>query len=299
MVELAPLSIAAAGAELDRIRSAAGGTPSKSDLEAMYAALLGATAECERAPHALLATATSIAAAADPSVVDAMPPRVRVAVRLLRAAAADAAWSVLVDSATGVVPRSFRLGTSSGAARTEWVLPLLTTVEPPHVYADLPGFRDPRYGVPDSAYDVSDAVRLRCQVDEVICEPGLTLSGWAALDLLHTGPDEQVAVIAVRGDDQVSWPAVRRRRADLVGGSRETLRRRAWAGWSAEVAPKALPSGGEWALWLEVSHAGLSRRARLGRGVSELAAAVVGAVVCDRPRTELVGAVGGWSLQRK
>jgi hypothetical protein len=267
------------------------------DIGAVYQELLGATADADAPPYPLLTNAMALAGAADSSVIESQPPRARVALRLLRSGAADAAWSVLLDNATGVVPRVFRAGTSSGAERIEWVLPLLTSIEPPHVYADLPGFRDPRYGVSDADYDIGDAIRLRCKVDEVAAGSRPLLSGWAALDVLQTEPDEEVAVVAERGDLAIRWLGARHRRADLVGGSRDTLRRRAWAGWSVEVVPASLSDGGEWALWLELGHAGLTRRVRLGRSVAELAARAVGTTVCDRPRTDLVDAAGGWSLQ--
>jgi hypothetical protein len=298
MVEVAALSIAAASAELDRISASAGTAPTNGDIEAAYDALLGATSEAELVPFPLLATGIGLASAADGSVVESLPPRARVVLRLLRSGAAEAAWAVLIDNATGVVPRTFRAGTSSGAERTEWVLPLLTAIEPPHIYADLPGFRDPRYAVPDAAYEIGDAIRLRSQVDEVVAGPRPLLSGWAALDLLQTRSDEAVAIIASRDDAEVQWAGVRHRRPDLVGGSRDTLHRRAWAGWSVELDPTMLAvDGGQWTLSLAVTHSGVMRRIRLGRSVAALAARAVGTDICDRPRTQLVDSAGGWSLQ--
>jgi hypothetical protein len=266
----------------------------------LYDVLLGATADGDAVPTSLLATATEAVRAAEDGAVEALPPRARVVMRLLREGEAEAAWLVLIDSATGVVPRAFRASTSSGAARTDWALPLLTSVEPPHVYAELPGFRDPRFAAPDSAYEIGNAIKLRCHVDEVIAGATPLFTGWAALDVLNTDPDDAVEVVAVRDGAEIRWRGRRHRRADLVGGSREVLRRRAWAGWSVGVVTSDLPAdAGRWALWLELSHAGLSRRARLGRSVSELASRLVGATVCPRPVTELVEGPGGWALQRK
>ncbi|HEX3898091.1 MAG TPA: hypothetical protein VHW74_02890 [Mycobacteriales bacterium] len=298
MVEVAALSVAAATAELDRIVASAGTAPTKDDVERAYEVLLGATADSELAPFPFLATAIGLVGAAEVSVVESLPPRAMVALRLLRAGAAEAAWAVLLDNATGVVKRPFRASTSSGAERTEWVLPLLTAIESPHVYADLPGFRDPRYSAPDAAYEIGDAIKLRCQIDEVIPGTAPKLSGWAALDLLQTEPDESVAVVARSEDREIRWAGMRHRRADLVGGTRDTLRRRAWAGWSAELDPAKLATdGGQWMLWLEVGHRGVARRVRLGRSVTPLGARAVGKDICDRPRTHLVEAAGGWSLQ--
>lgn len=297
MVEIAALSAAAAAAELDRLAAAAGTTLSKPEVEALYAVLLGSTAQAEAAPYPLLAAAVGLAGTAEHSHVEALPPRARVALRLLRTGNAEAAWAVLVDNATGVVPRVYRCATSSGAERTEWPLPLLTTVEPPWVYAELPGFRDPRYAVADSVYEIGDGIRLRAHVDEVVTGRHPRLAGWAALDVLQTEPDEVVAVIAVCGQDEVVWPGIRVRRADLVGGSRDTLRRRAWAGWTAELAPAVLTGSGERALFLELTHDGFTRRVRLGRSRSELAGHAVGSAICRRPHTTLAEVAGGWSLQ--
>jgi hypothetical protein len=272
----------------------------KQRLAALYDSLLAATAAGDVLPASLLADATAAARAADDEAVEALPPRARVTMRLLRAGEAEPAWLVAIDSATGVVQRSFRASTSSGAPRADWALPLLTAVEPPHVYAELPGFRDPRYAAPDAAYEIGASIKLRCHVDEVIVAATPVFAGWAALDVLPTEPDDIVAVVATRDGTEIRWTGTRHRRADLVGGSRETLRRRAWAGWSVAVDPADLPAeGGRWALWLELGHGGLSRRARLGRSVGELARRVVGTTVCPRPATELVEGPGGWSLQRR
>ena len=301
MVEVAARSIEDAAAQLDLISASAGTVPGKDEIDALYDTLLGATAEAdgEAAPLPLLASAVGLAAAADESVIEALAPRARVALRLLRLDAAEAAWLVLIDNATGVVPREFRAGTSSGADRTDWQLPLLTAIEPPEVYAELPGFRDPRHAVPDSAYEIGAAIKLRCHVDEIDCGPRPVISGWAALDLVTTEPEESVSLVVARDDVEIRWSGVRRRRADLVGGSRDSLRRRAWAGWSVVIDPGEVPADGDrWMVWLELTHNGLVRRARLGRSVGEVAARATTSPICDRPPTELVAGPGGWLLQR-
>ena len=68
--------------------------------------------------------------------------------RLLRDDALDAAWEVLIDNATGVVDEAYDASTATGAARTSPRLPLLTRIEAGTVFAELPGFRDPRYAAP-------------------------------------------------------------------------------------------------------------------------------------------------------
>jgi hypothetical protein len=297
MVEVAALSIDEARSQLDVIVSeAAEPQPGKDDLLAVYETLLAVTGADDGPARPLLDDAARFVSAAEPAVVESLPTRARVAMRLLRLGCADAAWPVLVDGGTGVVRQAFHATTSSGAQRADWPLPLLTAVEAPKIYAELPGFRDPRYAAPDVAYEIGAAIKLRCQLEEVIARRRPVLAGWAALDVLRTEPDEHVTVVAVCDGQEIRWPGARCRRADLVGGSRDTLRRRAWAGWRAELAPHDLAGDARWALWLEVGQQGVVRRARLGKSVGELADRAVGRPLSDRPLTKVIDGAGGWSL---
>ena len=183
MVEVAALSIGDAERELDRIAAAAGVRPTKDDLLLVQQTLVAATSETEPPPFSLLAVAVGLASTAEAAVVDALPTRAKVVMRLLRSGAVDAAWMVLIDAATGVVRREFHGSTSSGADRADWALPLLTCVEAPNVYVELPGFRDPRYGAPDEAYEVGSAIKLRSHVDELVVGSPHRIGGWAALEI--------------------------------------------------------------------------------------------------------------------
>jgi len=205
---------------------------------------------------------------------------------------------LLADNATGVVDEPFRSATSSGAARTSPRLPLLSMIEGDQVFADLPGFRDPRFGAPDGCFDISAAIRVRAHIDDAVVSGSLAIAGWAALDIVHTSPDESVTVVAVDGDRECRWPAQRHRRPDLVTGTGEGLRRRAWAGWSAQVKPADLgEQHSVWTLSLEVAHDGLIRRTRLGTSVGELAARVAGRVlVSGHPKVRLDARKAGWVL---
>ena len=83
------------------------------------------------------------------------------------AGAAEAAWLVIVDNATGAVPsrvssRDLVRSRSHGLAAA-----VADSVEPPNVYAELPGFRDPRFGLSDELFEIGGAIKLRCHVDEV------------------------------------------------------------------------------------------------------------------------------------
>jgi hypothetical protein len=177
-------------------------------------------------------------------------------------------------------------------------LPLLSVIEAGRVFADLPGFRDPRFGAADDCFDISAAVRLKAHVDDAVVSRALEVAGWASLDIVPTSPDEAVAVVAVDGDRECRWAAQRHRRPDLVTGTGEGLRRRAWAGWSAQLLPADLGDHpAVWTLSLEVSHDGVARRTRLGTSVGELAARVAGRVLADGgPKVRLDARKAGWVL---
>jgi hypothetical protein len=297
MAELTPLSVTDARARIDDLQAGATPDVEKATLAAAHDVLRAVTGTTDDEPTSLLEAAAGCARRAGEAVVESLAPRPRVALRLLRAGALSAAWLVIVDNATGYVSRDFRASTSSGADRTEWPLPLLTAIEPPKVFADLPGFRDPRYAVADDLFEIGAGLKLRCHVDEVAGGRHPVIGGWAALDVLTTDRDEEVAVVATHEGREVRWPGERRRRADLVGGNRETIRRRAWAGWTVECRPEELGEGsGRWSLSVEVTHRGLTRRARLGKSVGELAAAAVGRQLSDRPVTRLLAGAGGWAI---
>jgi hypothetical protein len=290
VAELTPLSVDDANERLDALSEL-----DKTGLLALHDMLRAVTGTADDEPRSLLQRAADLLAGADADVIESLAPRPRVVMRLLRADALAAAWLVLMDNSTGAVRRDFRASTSSGADRTEWTLPLLTTVEPPHVYAELPAFRDPRYGLSDELFEIDGAIKLRCHVDEVATGKRPIISGWAALDHVTTQSDEVVALVAVQEGHEVRWQGNRVRRADLVGGNRETIRRRAWAGWSVECRIEDLAERtGRWSLSVEVTHRGLTRRARIGKSVGELAMSVVGRPVSDRPAARLLSGAGGW-----
>jgi hypothetical protein len=246
-------------------------------LRDLYQWLLRATPSSAQPPAASLAAAAELLTRFGSGAVDAMPPRPRTVFRLLLAGSAGAAWEVLIESATGIVEEAFRASTATGAVRTSWRLPLLTLVEAPKVFADLPGFRDPRFGAPDDCYDLSGVVRLRQRLDEVtIGDSAVTFGGWAALDTLATNADERVRLVASNDHIEISVDGHRLRRPDLVARSRAAQPLRTWAGWSArlDLADPRLVAG-SWALALELDHAGVSRRAPIGADASELARAAV------------------------
>jgi hypothetical protein len=271
MAKLAPLTAGELDHEIHTFRLS--GRDHDADLRELHALLMRAAPVVRQPPIAALVAAAGLLGQLPSRVEDGLPPRPRTVFRLLRVGALDAAWMVLVDNATGLVDEPFTASTSSGATRTAWRLPLITRIEPPKIFADLPGFRDPRFNPPDDCYDITTGVRLRHQLDEIwIANGAATLGGWARLRSLATSPQEQVRVIAANGDAEVSVGARRRRRPDLVVGRGGRAERRAWAGWSAQVdlADPRLVDG-NWSLSLEIDHCGVSRRDTLGAQLGELA----------------------------
>jgi hypothetical protein len=198
--------------------------------------------------------------------LDDLSPRPLVALRLVAAAAYDAAWQVLRDNAVGVVDEDFDVATSSGARRTSWRLPLTTLVEPPTVFAWLPGFRDPRYDAPESAYDVTDRVTLAMHLDEMWWDgPKLTLAGSAFLRHVPTSERDEVRVEFAHADGRRSatFAAARVRRPDFVTGTGEHLVQRAWAGWAVSCDVRRLRPAGLWKPTLRLTQQGITRSARL------------------------------------
>lgn len=256
-------------------------------LRSLHESLVRATRGVAEVPPAELQAAAAAVACVPQETVDALAPRQRTVYRLLRASALGAAWHVLVDNGTGVVEERYDASTATGAARTSPRLPLLTRIESGTVYAELPGFRDPRFAAPDDCYDITTAIGLKCHLDELIVSGDqLTIAGWAALDVLTAGERERVAIVATSGKRELAWPARRVRRADLVSGRGDALTHRAWAGFAAvvDIGVAGLASG-EWMLWAEVDHDGLVVRQQLGRSASDFAIAGARAVIGAGSRT--------------
>lgn len=231
-------------------------------LTELHDLLVQETTTAEDAPRALLEQVAD----AMGDTEEKLAPRVAVAIRLLDARAVDAAWAVVRDNAVGVVTRTVRTSTSSGARPTEERLPLATFVEPPTVFAWLPGFRDPRYGAPDGAYDVTDAVTASVRLDEAWWEGSLLqLAGRATLRHLPASADDRVTVVLTHPDrPPVQVAATRVRRPDHVRGTGPELTRAAWAGWVARVDASSFARG-VWTVRLRVEQQGVSREVRLGR----------------------------------
>lgn len=272
----------------------------RSALTDIYHACLRATAVTDGAPTELLNALASGVADVPAPVVSGLSPRPRVVFRLLQAGALEAAWLVCETSAAGLVVEPTTATTSSGAPRARPRFPLVVHVDTPKVYAWLPGFRDPRYGAPDSCYDISGLVKLRTRVDAVRVEGNqLVAGGSASLSLVMPDADERVRLIARLDDEtRVVVTGRRLRRPDLVTGVGDGLRRAAWSGWSARLDLRKLRRHpGDWGLQLDVTHEGVRRAAPLGGEVSELAALTVAAGVGDRRgRVKLATDGEAWHL---
>jgi hypothetical protein len=234
-------------------------------LRAAHDRLVLATADHDTAPRRLLA---AVAAELPDDGGTSLRPRERVAIRLLRAGAFDAAWAVLRDNGVGVTTEELRANTSAGVRPTAWRLPLSTLVEPPRVFAWLPGFRDPRLTAPDEAYDVSDLVTVALRLDELWWDgPRLALAGSAYLRHLPAQPSDDVSLVLRHGSGaQVTVACERLRRPDLVTDGIDSVSRRAWTGWSARVDGRALRPSGLWKPSLRITTRGLERETRLAPG---------------------------------
>jgi hypothetical protein len=288
----APISVAEAETSIVALRDSLADAASREradvvrTLRDLHRTLLRVTPSSLSAPMTCLQLATSAVDGLAEEFIDALGPRPRTVFRLLRAGSPAAAWEVLADNATGVVAEPFDASTATGAARTAWRLPLLTRIERGTVYAELPGFRDPRYDAPDDCYDITTAVGLKHHLDEITLDGNaIGLGGWAALDVLTASPGEQVTVFVTSPGEEIAVPARRVRRADLVDGSGDGLTRRAWAGWSAQLDladPRLGP--GAWVVWVQVEHDSVVRRAPVGRQVSDLARAAAATSIRIGPR---------------
>lgn len=197
--------------------------------------------------------------------------RALIVMRLLAAGSCAAAWAVLLDNATGVVEPSFGQSTSSGARRTARRLALTTRVDPPQVFAWLPGLRDPRYDAPEPAYDITELVTLRVRLEEMWWDRhGLVLAGTAFLRYIAAGRHDVVEIVCTSGTGQQHVVrAERRRRPDHVRGVGGDLTRLAWSGWAAKLARADFPASGEWRLALRLTESGITRSAELGGSVGD------------------------------
>jgi hypothetical protein len=275
---LAPSTVAEAETVMTTLRSSlsdriADPTGARRTLTDIHKSLMQATPSTTAPPLHVLGLATALLADLPTEVADGLPPRPRTVFRLLRAGQPAAAWEVLGENAVGVVDQVFTAATATGATRAVSRLPVLSRIEAPTAFAELPGFRDPRFAVPDECYDITDMIGLRHGLDEIYLEATtVSLGGWAVLDQLPTDPDETVTVVASGADGDVAVTGSRRRRADLVGTRGQALTRQAWAGWSASIdltSPRF--RNGSWVLSLQIDHAGVVRRCPLGAQLGAIA----------------------------
>jgi hypothetical protein len=219
---------------------------------------------------------------------DQLNTRPRTAYRLIAAGEDVAAWELLTE---GV-----RLA-RDGVERME---PAHVHVDGGRVFAWLPGFRDPRFGVPDECYELTDDVKLRSRVDTAeLTADSLTLAGTAYLTRsVRTGQTERVSLVLSRsGMDDIVVAGNRHRRPDLVSGTGTELRRRAWSGWSVTVALASLPAGSaRYRLTLAIEHGALRRTSPIGSATP--LAQQEGGVLVRRRRTRwsLDTSASAWSL---
>jgi hypothetical protein len=276
MARLSPLPVADAAALLAADLSPA----------ALYEVVLRASASTASPPADLLGATAALVDRLDTAAVDTLAPRPRTALRLLQTRAFDAAWLVVREDAVGAIDAPSFLGPP---------LPLLTKIDAAQVYADLPGFRDPRFNAPEDSYNISATIGARVHLEEIEFDSTImALGGSAALDVLQPAPDDHVTVVMASDDTEITMPAVRVHRASLTGGQPQPRARRGWAGWSATVdLTEATVPAGRWSVALEVSQRGVVRRSPIGRSVTDLAR-----LVASQERA-VAGRSVRWDISRK
>jgi hypothetical protein len=205
-------------------------------------------------------------------IEDEAAVRVRVFVRLLRCDAFEPAWTLAADNASGVFESASTISTWTGARRSRHRLPLPTLVDGASVFAWLPGFRDPRWAVPDAVYDISSDVKIRSALDRAVFrDDQLQLAGAAWLRPFDARRDDAVTVVAIAGDRRVPFTAVRLRTPERVTGAGPGLTALAWAGWSATVDLAALADATQWRLRIAAGHGAIRRDQPLGLSRGPLA----------------------------
>ncbi len=246
--------------------------------EQVVGAVVRAAAEGEQAPLAELAALAATTREHLPEgTEDSLGPRVGILVRLLREDALEAAWMLGRDNASGVVRPERTTSMWAGGSYLSSELALPTRVDPDgRVYAWLPGFRDPRWSVPDEVYDIGQFVVMRGVLDLVTIDVSgvVRLRGSAFLGQLRTEPDDRVTVHLFGPEGlRHAVPATRLRRPDVVRARGPELRRLAWAGWRAAVGLDDLPqTNGTWQAELEIVQGPVRRREALGARRGPLAA---------------------------
>lgn len=237
-------------------------------LGSLHEQVIRGAAAGDQLPEAeLRELADAITASVPVGTEDGLAPRVRVFVRLLRHGALGPAWSLAEENSAGRVLPSTASSTYSGSRRTAVALPLVPVYDGGRVYAWLPGFRDPRWALPDDVYDISDQVGLSATLDSARIVAGrLQLDGYAYLTQLTALADDRLEVSLRREDGaEVRVAAQRSRRAGLVKTTGEDLTRLAWSGWRADVdLDPVLAAGGAWSVALRLERSGLQRSAPLG-----------------------------------
>lgn len=237
-------------------------------LSAVHDAVTQVAASAERAtPGAFAGAAAAIRSLVPLGAEARLGIREAVLIALLRHGALEPAWTLAEDNASGVVRARARGITWAGGPQSHIRLPVPTLADGPRVYAWLPGFRDPRWQVPDSLYDITDRVEPRVTLSRLtVRSRHLDVAGAAWLTELTARRDDVVTVVlAGPGGSERQVVAERVRTPERVAESGPGLTRLAWAGWHAAVDLAGLRSRpGTWSLAIQVAQGGLRRSGALG-----------------------------------
>ena len=129
--------------------------------------------------------------------------RVRVFVRLLRRDAFEPAWTLATDNASGVVHATSAVSTWAGPGHARTQLALPTFVEDGAVFAWLPGFRDPRWAVPDEVFISARTSRCVAGSTAPVRRRAAHLAGSAWLTRLSARPEDTVELVLFDGADRI------------------------------------------------------------------------------------------------
>jgi hypothetical protein len=236
-------------------------------LRAVHGAVMRHAVDLDAPPVAELEKlADAVRTSIPEPVEDVLPPRIRVFVRLLRRDAFPPAWTLATDNASGVVHSTSAVSTWAGPGHIRTQLSLPTFIEDGAVFAWLPGFRDPRWSVPDEVFDLGADVEARSRLDRAVFADGrLALAGSAWLTRLSGRPDDRVQLVLSDGEDSIRVDAARVRTPERVEDSGPGLTQLAWTGWTAaiELAELATRSA-NWRVRIEVDQDGVRRGEALG-----------------------------------
>lgn len=168
-------------------------------------------------------------------------------------------------------------------------------VDQGRVYRKYPLFRDPRAGLPDDLYDVTDTLRVPHRLDAITWygRTRLRFEGYAYIEALETRHMATELVLRNRHtDEELRSPVAARTTHELSGTGKD----HSMAGFLAEIDLGTVRRGmplpvGTWDVFLDVRAEGVSRTVRFGRFQKETLE-----TTGRRPQVIQAAHNGGWEV---